>query len=294
VTKKKGRAPKRALRYRGETPPKRVARLVFWEHVKELLGKEFLLGQHVVLLSQEAGDVSCLLGLGVIPGHIIGVDLDKHATAAAQAKHPKVGMRTQDVEAAVTGLRTSGQKVSSVFLDICAPMREQTVAKAAAVATQLKAGSVLGCAFLAGREVGDWGEKIEGAKARYKTRTGNRAFFMRGPLFFRELNKLTTKKGVLVIPTKLIYYVSHGPDRYGKPMIICVGTINRTEDAHMRKFGVGTALQSVEYEFVTATPFELGALAAELEADERPADLLLNASKQSVAAWKAHATRGTY
>lgn len=289
MTKRRQRIIRPPLRYRGETPPKRVARLVFWEHVQELLGKKFLLQHHIVLLSQEAGDVSCLLGLGVAPTHIVGVDLDKHAVAAAAAKYPKILMGTRDVEAAVDEQKL---RTGSVFLDICAPMRTQTVAKAASVAMKMPVGSVLGCAFLAGRETGEWGGLIEGAKAKYQVRCGNRAFFMRGPLFFKQLNRQTSRNSTVVLPTKFIYYVSHGEDRYGKPMIICIGTVAHIKTGHLR--AVGAALAEVEYEYVTATPFELGSLAAGLEASERPANLLLNATKASVAAWKAHATRGTY
>lgn len=63
--------------YRGESPAKKFARWGFWLEVRAQLGKErFLEGEHLVLASAEAGDVSVLLGMGVKPRNIMAIDMD--------------------------------------------------------------------------------------------------------------------------------------------------------------------------------------------------------------------------
>lgn len=136
-------------RYRGESPGKKQARILFWSLVEDRLGKEaFRHGPYLVISSKEAGDVSTLISMGVDPPQIHAVDIDPHAIAAANKKFGgKGGAKFYVTDFAEAndfcGIRT----FACAFIDMCAPIRRSHLHAIVSLGAKLK-----GYEFLLGRE----------------------------------------------------------------------------------------------------------------------------------------------
>lgn len=282
------------MRYTIDTPSKKIVRLAVWKRVKELMGAErFYSGIHVVLLSAKAGDVSTLLGLGVRPHNIVGVDIDKHAWAAAKHKYPDVRCMHMDVIDAMKRLK--GDSIRSVFLDYCAPFREGTVDSVVEASQLVSYGGVVASAFKIGREVGSYAQAIAEEKPNTDV---NRSFYLRTDMLSRELLlQAKEKKLPRVLWPKDFYRYTHVPDTGDTPksMLVCVATVTRsgqfveTPQATAAKIGRGA-----HYSIVSATHRDIGPLASLLAERDEDAHLLLNLNQESIPAFKAHRTRGTY
>jgi len=281
------------VKYSGDSPSKKIARLVVWKRIKELLGARFFTEPHVVLLSAEAGDVATLLGMGVVPQHIIGVDEDHHAIAAAQNKYPDIRYKTGDVAWAVQVLKRGGAVPASVFLDFCAPLRDSTVNKAIEVASHLGTRSVLALAVKMGRENGDWGASVAVEKA--KVSTGSRTFYLRTELLTRAL--LTRAKGhrYRLRPTDFYRYSSRKTTDQSSEMLVCIAQVSSGSELkkHIPR-SVTRIVRAAEYRSIVADYRSIGSLASLLAERGEDAHLLLNLKKESIPPYKAHRTRGTY
>ena len=146
--------------YKGESPGKKLARLVFWSEVKKSLGTRFddvHQARIVCLASREGGDISVLKALGVPVARILGIDRCPDAIASCRQRHPDTDLRVGDVTRVLSTLpfdRTlRGPAVDAVFLDFCSPLNTETLGVASQVCSNLSpCGTVLGVGFMRGRE----------------------------------------------------------------------------------------------------------------------------------------------
>lgn len=281
------------MKYTGDTPAKKVARLVVWKRVKELLGGRFYTGTHLVLLSSEAGDVSTLLGLGVPASHIVGVDTDRHALAAAKYKFADVRCLRGDVEVVAEGLHAEGTKIVSAFLDFCGPMRETTVGKAVAVTKYMAPKAAVAIAVKMGREQGKWADAVNAAKE--ETTAKDPTFYLRADILAHEFTRRSGKAGRCIYPSDFYRCSSLKATGEKSEMLVCIGklTTNSYAQQHPKK-AARQACLNANYAAIAANERTIGPLVALLASREEDAHLLLNLRKESVPAYKAHDTRGTY
>jgi hypothetical protein len=281
------------VKYTGDTPAKKIARLAVWTRVRELLGSRFLTGTHVVLLSSEAGDVSTLLGLGVVIGHIIGVDIDPHAIAAAKNKYPDLRCLKEDVAAAIERLNGEGLSPSSVFLDFCGPMKPTTVGKAIEVAGLLGIGSVLILGVKMGREKDEYAEEVNLAKAGVSA--GSRTFYIRTGLLTKEFLTKANGHKYRAEPTDFYRYSSWKVTEQRSEMLVCVSRISAKKELKDNPLvSANQITRKADYSSIIADHRTLGPIASRLAARGEDAHLLLNLKPESIPAYKAHRTRGTY
>jgi hypothetical protein len=283
------------VKYSGDTPAKKIARYAIWLRVKELLGPRFQTGTHVVLLSSEAGDVSTLLGLGVHPHHIVGVDIDVHAIAASRHKFPEIRCLKEDVAAAVRQLKEEGQSPASVYLDFCGSMKDTTVGKAIEVTGYMDAGSVLALGVKMGREMGDWAEDVNTAKAMGSTSVDSRAFYLRADLMTRYL--FTKSNGQRLRAEPLDYYRYNSTRVTGEhsAMLVCISRLSAKPELKSKPLESAVKnARRVEHHSIIADYQSIGPLASRLAEQGEDAHLLLNIQKESIPPFKAHRTRGTY
>lgn len=278
------------MTYKGESPSKKITRLKFWELVSEYMVAS---GVRLSLLSAEAGDISVQMGLGVSPGNLIGVDIDKHAAAAGQHKFKEAPCYHADVEDFMTSKPRT--EISVAHLDYCSPMSTSLLQKTANVVDHMKTGGLIGCAFQAGREIGEVATEIMNATSHYPQHI---SFGSRAAYLAEQLMVLPNKQNRVVKPVKFFYYVSGKPGNHGVPMIVFFGTIisstAKTQKAvNKRK---NTWLKQAAYEIVSVDTKELTKIALALCDKHGPEKtcLLLNVKKMQLAAWRAHRTMGTY
>lgn len=136
--------------YRGDSPSKKMARLLFWVVGRELMGESrFREGPHVVLASKDAGDVAALLSLGARPGGIIAVDTDAQACLDILDQYEGVKAINDDI---FEVLKTYRRKAASIFFDFCGQPSLELVEQMAKNAAELPDRSYWGAAFSYGRE----------------------------------------------------------------------------------------------------------------------------------------------
>lgn len=274
------------MKYTGDTPAKKVARLVVWKRIKELLGARFYTEHHLVLLSSEAGDVSTLLGLGVHPSHIIGVDKNKHAVAASKYKYEYVPCEHGDVIAVAKKYHKEGYRIVSCFLDFCGPMHDATVGKTAEITQYMDRNAALAIAVKMGREMGHWADTVN--KAQAANSTGNAAFYLRVDVLTKELLKRGKKLKQSAVPTDFYRCSSERATGEMSEMLIAVGKLSaRPPTAH-------SICNKAYYANISATERDIGPIASMLAQQGEEAHLLLNIKEDSIPAYKAHRTRGTY
>ncbi len=133
--------------YKGESWPKKLARLNFWSRAS--ITPLFFSSPILCLASREAGDISVLKAFGVKPHNIIAVDVCLEAVEAAQALHPDVKVLHADA-----GDVNPQLPYGAAFLDFCGPVSAEIARVVARVSRKMAQRSFLGVAVLAGREQG--------------------------------------------------------------------------------------------------------------------------------------------
>lgn len=313
--------------YKGESPSKKMARASYWRLVADRLGDRFFTGKHVVLASREGGDIGVLTAMGVAPENIVAADIVKSAADACAAKWPSVEVVHGDVADVV---ERYAKDVRSVFLDFCGPICTETVQVGRRVLRVLKYGSIFGVALLRGRERGEvevneerpLNRAARRAIAAMKRKGGterNAANMMEWQISGRADARVAMEEAseegdqpsgykrakaflALVHATavnpwqgvthayEIIDYQSVTKESRGVPMSIALCVKERvtqgfTRDSAPHKYRVVSA-QHYTDEMIRAY--------AVSEASGESPHLLLNVDKATIAAWKAHATRGTY
>jgi len=279
------------MKYTGDTPSKKIARLAVWKRVKEILGARFFTGSHLVLLSSEAGDISTLLGLGVHASHIIGVDSDKHAVDAAKFRFDDVRCIKGDVADVARQLKSSGTKFVSAYLDFCGPMRENTIGKTIEVTKSLDKKAAVAITVKMGREQGKWADAVNAAKSTITTGSGT--FYLRTDLLTTELLERGRRLGNWVMPQDFYRCSSLKATEEKSEMLICVGQLQPATEGNLKALANKIGRDAF-YSTVAADERAIGPLASLLASREEDAHLLLNLRRESVNAYLAHRTRGTY
>lgn len=147
------------MSYRGDSSSKKLARIQHWLRVRDLLGDRFLREKHLVLASQEGGDISALLGLGVHPNNIVAVDHDPDVIWNLPDKFPEVRPVFGDVFEVG---REMGRKLGSAFLDFCGQPNPEVLTKVCQLAAHgLRDDAVLSVGFMRGREKGSAKEMLD-------------------------------------------------------------------------------------------------------------------------------------
>lgn len=276
------------MTYKGDTPPKKVARLQTWLLARTALGvTRFHREPHLVLAGPEAGDVSVALGLGAPPEHLYAVDWNKKAAMSAQGRFPGVHIQHGDV---LDVLQEECSRFGIVFLDFCSQITDEVVRAASAGATALLRGGLLACTFLVGREQAGQERNVImrekrdlDRKVRGTARQEVLPYLARSAAFQRLLEAQSPT--MRFAPLALIFYKSCSQRKIkGMPMCIYLTRPTHIIEEHRPS--------RPKYFFFTTTARELGAYAVELD-QQHNAALLLNVSRGTVAAWKAHASRHT-
>lgn len=258
-----------------ESPAKKLARLEFWRSARKYLGEtRFILGPHVVLAGQHGGDISVLLGLGVRESSIVAVDSNKDNAASCKWLWPRINVRHAQVHDVLSGL----SDVASCFLDFCSPICDESLSTLEAALPSLS-GSWLGVTFMAAREQASYKAIYEKTAPTARKKEDIR------PLMFRAIDR-NKGGGNAFIDEEWMYYVGHNEVRFGKPMVLGMGAVRKTKVARRSKISVKN---------VSVTSDVFARMVVNDRASVGPKALLLYAlNDQSVAAYKAHLTRGTY
>ncbi|HEV8462063.1 MAG TPA: hypothetical protein VGQ38_15290 [Gaiellaceae bacterium] len=313
--------------YLGDSPAKKLARLSFWRAVRAGLSKPFRESTFFVLASREGGDVSVLLGLGAAAHQIVAVDREAEAVAAFRKKWPSVRCELGEADAVADVLRPD-----VAFLDFCSPVGAGVLATAGRVAGRVRLGGLFGVAVLKGRENAVLIEakpsrserRALAAQRRKKVFCSGSTRRLLGELkasgydektardawLERELNPNAmnayggigadpTFNRVLTIssaigaqnpsrwfqPARSWSYKSTTNSSAGSPMVAALYNVRRGDLSVMIDYG------DPVHEDVKADDAAVRNAALALGPD---AALLLNLPPATLAAWRAHATRGTY
>ncbi len=248
--------------HRGDSPAKKIARLNLWREI-EARSKypAFVRGAHIVVSGRYGGDIGVLIGMGVPPKNIYAVDTDTHALAAARHKFPDVNFGHCDFGDAITYFEL--KKVYTAHVDLFSPLRKELIKKVKKLCEQVE---FVGYTYLCGRdhtEVADGISKLRedleldaaGSRQAYLVR--NHGFNVRASWS----------------------YMSSSASHIGKPMATLL--LQRR----------GRSGKTVEPTRIEAGWSDVRKMALIHKAE---AAHLLNVRTTTVAAWKAHETRGTY
>lgn len=301
-------------KYKGDSPGKKAARYVLWtDLLKRIQARDSIYkpGEFkiVVLASEEGGDVSCLLGLGVPHENIFAVDQDQEALEKFSQRWPKVHTVHGDIVDAVKRIG----KPNIVFLDFCAPLHQTLMKKIRGVAYKVAIGGTLAIAVLKGREQ-DALEGLHLARPDETLDDLNRPKDLMSRIVVdclggnyksavAEASKRYDKLYGRILPiaaflyrighkrlalTTAIGYNSGTKDSRGSSMVIAAFKVFR-ERVPRAKVPLPNYI-----DFPKITEEELKTLILRLSQSDDKVDLLFNIPKRTVAAWRAHETMGTY
>ena len=315
--------------YKGESYTKKFARVFLWSAVSKLsgiVGSSIDEGVKLVLASRECGDIAFLLGGNCVPADIVAVDVVPDALAEARRRFPGVQTEIGDIADVAGRLK---RRVRHAFVDFCGPVGPKTIDTFFRTAVRsAEDGAIFAIGVMRGRERGRIGKDIakEKAEVDYLVETGTRDPRLpdpsRGIALDRELFVRGLAARCMLLPFHSIQYHSRSALAGGVPMLIKIYRVYReTRGINRRAFGqrsldrwqrevdswnrangkdrwsVDGATTAIIHDQMTDETVRkvLLDLAAKWTRDQiaRP-ELLLNVSPGTLAAWRAHATRGTY
>ena len=272
-----------------EPVEKKSARMETWLYLARWYQSDFRKQRFLVLSSAEAGDVSCLLGLGVPLENICAVDLSAAAVAAARAKFPGLTVEQGDVfDVAQRWPHDIG------MFDFCGPVTQDLTTRLARYlgSTRVEALCV---GFMRGRERPE--DRFSVARkdmiARYKVRLGAKTDeqLLRENAFEVALAVETCRRGALIKAPFVMQYQTRVPMTYTWFDVEHGGSV-RSRWARLMKEGYAPA----ERDFLRSPKFSeeqwrdlVARLVGKLPA--RIGAMLLNLAPPRLAAWKAWAAR---
>lgn len=310
--------------YKGESLGKKMARLLFWMSVRHYLKDRFYKEKILVLASREGGDISVLLGIDVDPRMIVPVELDASAARACQERWPQV--RVLNANALDISLPRT-RALCAAFYDFCSPLDSKQAESLVSIARDMRSGSVLGFAGMRGRErniamkryAAIARAKEEQASAQEGEHDGwaldsdgvdhgfeNRQDVSRMRAVQHHL--INHLKGARISPTAIscINYQSNTSESNGVPMTIGAVRIDRMPEARPEAFHRRALQAEVEAANESGSMGFFGDFKSTerkrfveciRRMPNRPTKelaLLLNTPERTIAAIRAHATRGTY
>lgn len=262
------------MSYIGETPVKKMARVMFWNTVATIVGGGFRSGHYVALASAVAGDAATLKGMGVQAKNITLVDIDASACERASRIHPDVEVVNDSV--LNVAKRWSGRfHPTAVYLDYCSHLTPSMVGEIASMFGEFWCGTkVVGVNLLKGREKGAVHELL------HRMRKGEMPTWQkaadRHAVLFSLVNHLLAERGrrTWIWPKHVFTYTTRSPMAIG---VFEVKPLRPAKD-----------WQVIDLPPVTADMIRDMCLGSEEWAAQ------LNVPPTTLAAWRAHRTRGSY
>lgn len=309
--------------YKGDSPGKKIARAIYWEHVKMCMGPAFKSGIHVVLGGREGGDIGVLRSHGVAWDAIVAVEREPEAFAALRARWPLARAEFGDIADVCIRL-SKKERIASVLLDFCSQICDETMRITTRVVQRsLKDGATLGFGILRGREQKNFKmksiqERQEWMASRWKREPklraqlpnpdfameaaaldGDRSFAM-----VSDLNERGAPMRWIASPLIRVDYHSRTSSSRGVPMTIAGSEIIREPMyTSLRSFEKrvhaqhGNNFDRIFFGSIKAggvdevRRFALQSLQTDRDVDR--VSLALNVPRSTIIAWKAHETRGT-
>lgn len=299
-----------------DSPAKKLVRLHVLETAVGVLGDRFFEGCHLGLASREAGDYSTLGGMGVRGGNIVLAETDEAAWSDAIGRWPHADIRHKDV---LEVAKEYPYAFAHINFDTCAPLRETNISTMQELMlNHLEPGGVFTCWFLGGREKDVVMEEVlcmEDLLKQHLTPEVRKDIIGRGKYPMEVLDdRLPFIARALVLEQSLNAFMSRAAKMHtrlvriwnyistdvtngklGSPMVVVQFTLrSKKAPASMLTDEMLTAISHDHFMVSGDCRKRLASRALELHREGKRADLLLNVAKQSLSAWQAHETRGTY
>lgn len=291
--------------YRGESIAKKLARAHLWVRAIDHVGCRASGARFLVLASREGGDAAALKALGVRADQILAVERSRSAADAFAAAHPDVPLLVCDVRD-VLAERKGGFDV--VYLDFCAPMNEETYGLYVLGMFAVRDGGLLAGTFLRGRDH-EWAEAAKRAhEAHGLPVLADRRFFLVQSALWA--NGPRGRVAAVPRPEMHVLYQSRDAHSNGSPMLVHAAECRRLGPVSLRsyqrsaeKFYLARAREltskgcppPLDLRELGSTPLDAVVAADKLATRFGDAAAgILNVSAGTLAAWRAHATRGTY
>jgi hypothetical protein len=314
--------------YRGESPAKKLARIKVWSTAMDRQGVDaFRSTKKIFLASREGGDIGVLLALGVPPEMLVPVEHDAGAAQACQVKWPQVRVVHGSASDAIRGI---DQSYGMVYLDYCSNVCPDVVEDCANAMLRLKRGSIVAVNVKRARErkvaLKSYIRTSAAKEARFLNackqsganfpttyradgETSGNMDSSRARAIQIHMMRVGSSRRVGPILIGCINYHSRWIDSSGSPMSSALFEVFRAP----REYDVfrfrRTALREEEDAAIWAsrheaygdfqardTPDLLQSIAVMMRSRSHASNihLLLNIDKGSVAAFKAHISRGSY
>lgn len=305
-----------ATTYKGETVGKALARCEYWLKVEGLNPQRFPHCRFLVLCSRECGDVSALVAMGVPQKNITAVDIDAMAIEACRARFPEVDA----FHGALNDLPVS-KKFEHIFLDTCSNVGKPLAAQVARTTRRhARLPGTFGVGYMRGRERRTVTDLIATSRAAEEAASGISFSSWGGSatrdngrmeLLHSSVTQMLRGSGLAMVPAHLITYSSmrHNGSGAATPMSYTLWVpIRPRSQAHamslfdaitsaVKRPGAAPEEDMSTADFVTAHMGDFVVLANHLRSagmsDDKVAGIL-NVTPGTLAARRAHATRGTY
>jgi hypothetical protein len=271
-----------------EPAAKKMARLNAWLYLVDWFQSDLRRQRFLVLASAEAGDVSCLLGLGVPIENICAVDLSAEAVTAARAKFPGLLVEQDDVFAVA-----QRWPHDVAMLDFCELMSHGLIKRLARYLGRTRVEAVC-LGFMRGREPrGDrfFAEVTDSIASRRARGVPVDEQMQRENVVGAALAVETCRMGALIKTPFVLQYQTRVPMTYTWLDVERGGSV-RSRWARLTREGYAP----LDREFLR--PLKLSedqtrdVLARQIQKlPIKTAAMLLNLTAPRLAAWKAWATR---
>lgn len=314
------------ITYHGDSAGKKLARAALWLRQKKLLhARRGAAGAIVVLASRELGDVSALLALGFDQRSICAIDTDEEAIRICRDRYPNVVTMHDDVAAAAAHCSLR-KNVVCAHLDFCgilsAKMVETVtrfVKRSCVEYTLLSVGMMRGrdrafskravasarpmlkrmkedarAAARSGLLSGDYAAEVLECDGAGEEEFGSRS----GGLWLEVDRNVQTSTDLGSCPTAIIRYHSSDRTKHGVPFeYSCVRMLRPSKRGRYDARTLGEAL-TFNVAPLPGDDIDMSLRRAALEWSKSlgvPSTAqLLNIDPQTIVAWRAHASRGTF
>jgi hypothetical protein len=291
--------------YAGESWAKKLARARYWELVHTHFLTRIIPGQHLVLASRECGDLAVCDALGY---DCVGAERNHDAYKTAFAKY---GDRVVFGDVARVA---SGRRLCHAFLDFCGVLNGVSAQTVADVAEHISVGGLLGVAFQKGRDPYELKSAIQPRSRRERRmlqatsrRAGlGHAFFSGESVGQADIQQETpsVRRALLLASSICLGWVKNRHPCYVRLVRILEYTGHRVPMMvglfHIR--GRPTLERDADDVQLHGDRIAIEELPSGDEARVAVRSLILdgtdprifNIQPATVAAWKAHQTRGSY
>lgn len=271
---------------------KRIARTILWMRILSRtasLRKKDL--RYAYLASGEGADAAVLTALGVPQYQQLAIDHDPKAMSSFRLLYPGIPTYMGNVRDLLSPY-SARHTLAAAYLDLCATGTDEAALLVAECAEAIAEGGTLAYTIVRGREKNTKGVKT-GIKASM--------YDGRAELFSTNVQSLVNP---YLRPHTRIHYHSRTNDSAGLPMLIEALTVKQSEYRGTMEIAPTTlSLKNLKalvekpqlsINLSNAKTEGLVLLSHALEAEGLDVCKVLHTSKSTMAAWRAHYTRGTY